>query len=506
MNSDSFFKLTHIPVQFFRALCAVAITLAIIGILKIFSWERFKKLESEVLKSDQGLKEINDLLKAEIVERKRSEEEAKINYDMQFTLNKLIHISLLNISLEEMFRQFIELVTSISWLVLQSKGSIFLVEDDPKILVMKAQTGLSLPVQEMCGRVPFGRCYCGRVAESGEILFSEQVDQRHENRYAGMPPHGHYCVPIISNDKKILGVINLYVQQGKIRTEKEKDFLVAIANLLAGIIERKWTDDSLKAAYIKIKETQAQLVQSEKLKAIGQLASGVAHEIRNPLGIIMQGVNYLKKKIPVNGKNDLEVVGAIKESIERADKIVNGILDFSRMTDLNLQLEDINSVLENSLNLIGNQLKLKNIEIVNQLNLKLPKVLVDKNKIEQVFINILMNSIQSMSAGGNIVVRSYSGQLDNKQIQASINADENFKVNDLVVTVEIIDTGIGISDENQKKIFDPFFTTKDPGSGTGLGLPISLNILKMHKSLIWIESQPGKGTKAGIVFKAIGGS
>ncbi len=501
LNNDSFFSFMHFPVQLLRAFCAVVIAWSILGILNIFSWEYLGELEKEVSEKNKDLQEANVLLRSEVDERKRREEETRKNFDMQITLNKLLVISLQDISLEKMLSQFIDSITAISWLVLESKGSIFLVENDSKTLIMKAQKGLSAQVQQMCSQVPFGRCYCGRAASSKEVLFSDAVDDRHENRYEGMPAHGHYCVPIISTDKKVLGVLNLYVQQGKSRNKSEKEFLIAIANLLAGIIQRKRSDDSLKEAYIKIQETQVQLIQSEKLKAIGQLASGVAHEIRNPLGIIMQGVGYLKKRIPADQKDDLEIVQAIKESIERADKIVNGILDFSRMTKLDLQPTDINFVLESSLNLIKNQFKLKDIEINKNLGQNLPKVLIDRNKIEQVFINILMNSMQAMPAGGNITIGSYVGKLNNNQIQSSGNENNDFTAGEDVVIVEFIDTGTGISEENKKKIFDPFFTTRDTGIGTGLGLSISLNILKMHKGLINIESQVGKGTKVSIIFK-----
>ncbi len=504
VNVDSFFLATHIPVQVFRALCAVVAAWAIIGILRIFKWESMERLQIKVTERTEELTAANALLKGEISERKQREEEIKRNYEMQGVLNKLLFVSLQDISLEEMLNQFIEQITSISWLALESKGSISLAEDDPGILVMKAQKGLAEPVKNMCGRVPFGRCYCGRAALSGEIIFSDHLDERHENRYEGMREHGHYCVPIISVNKKVLGVVNLYIQQGWHRDESEKEFLIAIANVLAGVIERKKTDESLKVAYTSLQETQGQLIQAEKMTAVGQLASGVAHEVRNPLGIILQGVNYLENRISAKEDDIVETLAMLKDSVNRADKIINGLLDFSRFTTLNLQPEEINSILESSLVLVKSQFKVEYIEIVRELKSDLPRVLADKNKLEQVFVNLFLNAIQAMPEGGKIIIRSYEKQLAEAKNGIGKLLRENFHAGEQVVIVELEDTGIGILEENMKKIFDPFFTTKGPKSGTGLGLSVSRNIIQMHKGLIYAESQVGKGSKITVVLKTSG--
>lgn len=501
VNVDSFFLAAHIPVQVFRALCAIAVAWGITGILKIFKWESIERLQIKVAERTQELTKTNELLKVEIAERGQREEEIRRNYEMQGVLNRLLFVSLQAISLEEMLNQFIEQITSISWLALESKGSISLVENDPGILVMKAQKGLSEPIKNMCGRVPFGRCYCGRAAQSGEIIFSDHLDVRHENRYEGMREHGHYCVPIISANKKILGVLNLYIQQGWHRDESERGFLIAMANVLAGVIERKKMDESLKAAYTRLQETQSQLIQAEKLTAVGELASGIAHEVRNPLGIILQGVNYLENRISAKEEDIVETLAMLKDSVNRADKIINGLLDFSRFTTLNLQPEEINPILESSLGLVKNQFKIENIEIARELKSDLSRVLADKNKLEQVFVNLFLNAIQSMPEGGRIIIRSYAKQVEEAKSGIGKLIKDNFPVGEQVIIVEFEDTGIGIPEENMKKIFDPFFTTKGPRKGTGLGLSVSRNILQMHKGLIYAESQVGKGSKITVVLK-----
>jgi len=255
----------------------------------------------------------------------------------------------------------------------------------------------------------------------------------------------------------------------------------------------------LKMAYDELKEMQDKLIQSEKLKAIGQLASGVAHEMRNPIGIIMQGVGYLEQIISPEAKEPRETLSIVKESTQRADRIVTSLLDFSRATRLELHPEYIDSVLESSLNLVKTELK--NIEVVREIQEDLPKVLVDKNKLTQVFINLFINAIHAMPEAGKLTIRSFVKQLEETRNSTDERSDDSFKVGEKVVVVEIEDTGMGISEENLKKIFDPFFTTKSQGKGTGLGLSVSRNIIIMHKGLIEVKSQVKKGTRVIITLR-----
>jgi signal transduction histidine kinase len=259
----------------------------------------------------------------------------------------------------------------------------------------------------------------------------------------------------------------------------------------------------LKIAYDELKEMQDKLIQSEKLKAIGQLASGVAHEMRNPLGIIMQGVAYLEQIISPEAKEPRETLSIVKESTQRADRIVTSLLDFSRATKLELHPEYIDFILESSLNLV--KTGLNNIKVVKEIQEGLPKVLVDKNKLTQVFINLFINAIHAMPEAGKLTIRSFVKQLEEARNSTGERLDDSFEAGEKVVVVEIEDTGMGISEENLKKIFDPFFTTKGPGKGTGLGLSVSRNIIIMHKGLIEVKSQVKKGTRVIITLRIFKG-
>ena len=267
------------------------------------------------------------------------------------------------------------------------------------------------------------------------------------------------------------------------------------------ITDLEKTEEALKSAYVKLRETQEDLIQIEKSNAIIQLAGGVAHEVKNPLAIIMQAGEYLKKNIHSKKKNVQDSINMIMSNIKRADSIINTLSDFVRGTELNLKLQDINPVIVRSLNLLKHRIKLGNIKIVKKIEKNLPKVLIDSAKIEQVFVNLFLNSTQAMPKGGELFLRVYAKNLENLQNRVGRRATDYFKLGEKAVVVEVEDTGIGISKENQRNIFTPFFTTKGPKGGAGLGLSVTKNIIDMHRGMIEVQSEENKGTKFIITLK-----
>jgi signal transduction histidine kinase len=259
----------------------------------------------------------------------------------------------------------------------------------------------------------------------------------------------------------------------------------------------------LKQTIKQLNETQDQLIQTEKLHAVGQLASGVAHEVRNPLEIIIQGINLLEEELVPNKDHIVKTLALLKDSVKRADKIIGLLVDFSKAGKLDLKLEDINSILDNSLNLVNAKFKFKNINVIKETKKGIPKVLIDKNKIEQVFVNAFLNAIQAMPEGGKLTirVRIYEKALEAMGNGIGRRGNDYFRVGEKAVIVEVEDTGVGIPADKLKRIFDPFYTTKGPSGGTGLGLYVSRNIINMHKGLMYIESQEGKGTKVSVILK-----
>ena len=287
----------------------------------------------------------------DITEKKKAEEEIQRHYQIQTVLNALLRISLIDISLEEQLELILEHIISIPWLALERKGGIFLVEDDPEVLVMKVQHGLATPLLNMCKRVPFGRCLCGRAALSGEVQFADRVDDRHENRYEGISPHGHYCVPILSAGK-VLGVINLYLREGHRRSEREEEFLLAVADVLAGIIERKRAEEELRQSYVQLQRTLEGTVNAlisaieigdpytaGHQRRVTHLACAIANEMGLPQeqieGLRMAGLIHDIGKISVPAQilsrpgplNDLEF-GLIKTHSQVGCDILNRTIEF----------------------------------------------------------------------------------------------------------------------------------------------------------------------------------
>lgn len=262
----------------------------------------------------------------------------------------------------------------------------------------------------------------------------------------------------------------------------------------------------LKAAYTKLKEAQQLLIQAEKMEAVGTMASGVAHEVKNPLGIILQGVNFLESKIDLGKKDVAEVFNIMKDNIKRADDIIRGLVDFTRVTKLNIESHDINIIVKSSLDLVRHKLKLGNIQVVTEEAEGLPEAMVDIGRIKQVFVNVFLNAIQAMPKGGKLFIRTHAVEL--KRLGEGVGRRESdyFKFGEKGIIVEIEDAGVGIPEENMKRIFDPFFSTKGPRGGAGLGLSVTKSIIDMHNGLIDIQSKEGKGTKVTITLKSIAGN
>lgn len=257
----------------------------------------------------------------------------------------------------------------------------------------------------------------------------------------------------------------------------------------------------LEKSLEQLKETQVQLIQAGKMEAIGRMASGVAHEVKNPLGIILQGINYLEGKAQAEDQGGRDVLQMMKDSVKRADGIVHALLDYSRAEGLKQERQDINAVIESAIELTRHRLKFLPIELVRELGKGLPKIFIDRGKIEQVFVNLFNNAFDAMPQGGKLYVRSFLSDRKAPEERVGNRKEDGFRVGEAILVVEVEDTGLGMDESTINKIFDPFFTTKDRSEGTGLGLSIARSILEMHNSLIRVESKKGKGTKFSILFK-----
>lgn len=240
----------------------------------------------------------------------------------------------------------------------------------------------------------------------------------------------------------------------------------------------------LEKAYKELQQLQAQLIHSEKMASLGQLAAGIAHEINNPLGGIVVYSHLLLEELPLDSPCRSKVEKIVKESI-RCKEIVKGLLDFARQTESKIELTDLNKLLEETLALFEKQVLFQNIKIRKYLSNRIPKINVDKSQLQQAFTNIILNAASAMEGVGNLDISTKLTLLEN-----SLTGLTDKKL----VEIEFTDTGCGIPSENLKRIFDPFFTTKPAGQGTGLGLAITYGIVKKHNGSIDVKSEVGKGS------------
>ena len=247
----------------------------------------------------------------------------------------------------------------------------------------------------------------------------------------------------------------------------------------------------LEKANRELQESQGQIIQSEKMFAVGQLASGVAHEINNPLGSILTYIKLAIKKLDnySSDSNILEIsqlkkyMATIEEEVNRCKGITRGLLDFSRVKEPEMNVVDINDILNNALELAEHQLSEQRIHLVKKFGSSTSKIVADSHQIQQVFINIILNALHAMSEGGILEITTR---------KRSKFAEIVFK-----------DSGCGIADEDLSRIFTPFFTTKKVGEGTGLGLSVAYGIIENHGGEIIVKSKTGKGTTVTIMLPVI---
>jgi two-component system NtrC family sensor kinase len=228
-------------------------------------------------------------------------------------------------------------------------------------------------------------------------------------------------------------------------------------------------------------ESENRLLQSEKQASVGRLAAGVAHEINNPLTGVLAYTHMLlrRKDLADDIRSDLTT---IVESTERVRKIVKGLLDFSRQTRLDREPSDVNRLIRSVIEAMENQALVKGVKITFNAGENLPMITLDRNQIQSVVINLIINALDATEPGDSINIYTATG------LSASDSGHKG-------IEITVADNGCGIPSENLDKLFDPFFTTKEVGQGTGLGLSVSFGIVQRHGGTIRVQSEVGKGTR-----------
>jgi PAS domain S-box-containing protein len=260
---------------------------------------------------------------------------------------------------------------------------------------------------------------------------------------------------------------------------------------------------ALRQSHEEAKAAQLQLVQAAKLESIGRLAAGVAHEVKNPLAVILFALDYLAETIPAPDSNMAVALTDAREAVMRADSVIRGLLDFSTATELSPTEQDVNAMLQRALQLVRYALTKAHIFVVEELERELPPAMLDRNKLEQVFVNLMINAVDAMPSGGTLVIRSRRERLMEVGPEVGVRKADRFRVGQSVIVVEIEDTGTGIDEKFHARLFDPFFTTKPPGKGTGLGLAVCKAIIALHGGTIRIANKEGGGVRATVVLQSV---
>lgn len=275
--------------------------------------------------------------------------------------------------------------------------------------------------------------------------------------------------------------------------------LFAVAPYISVSLSAGWFGE-VRRYRAELRTTQLQLIQAEKLESLGRLAAGVAHELKNPLMMLLTGVRVLATRVPAPDEAGKQVIVDMSDAIDRADRIIAGLLNYSRAGRLDAVPVDLNAVVEDSLHLVAHEITRARVTLVTRLGSSIPPVRLDFYKIEQVLVNVLTNAVHAAGPDGQICVTTALEKLTRGPHVGHRHTDR-YVPGEPAAVIQVEDSGPGVPEEHLSKIFDPFFTTKAVGQGTGLGLSVARQIVEMHGGTIEIANRPEGGARVTIILK-----
>ncbi len=307
----------------------------------------------------------------------------------------------------------------------------------------------------------------------------------------GWDAKSELCVAL-NDGERIIGIMDIESSTKNAFGQNDFMALESLAGILSSVISNadqyqrsqetvrqlQQTQQELQTRIEAQMEAERKLIQAEKLAAVGEMAAGIAHELNNPLTTVTGFTELVLDEIPDDSVFRVDLGLVLKEA-RRARDVVRRLLDFSRSSESERTRADLNELLDDVLSLTNHLMRISGVQLDVSLGNRLPWVIVDRNQMKQVFLNLFHNALQAMPNGGRLVIETGKRQRDGKKW----------------VTTTIADTGDGISEDDRERIFEPFFTTRSDEGGTGLGLSVTYGIVSDHGGEIDVESELGKGTK-----------
>jgi len=314
----------------------------------------------------------------------------------------------------------------------------------------------------------------GQVVLLRSPLYVRDVKREPRYKFSDLAAREGLCsllsVPLIYEGNPI-GVLNVYTGKPHAFPQEEVNILTALASLSAIAIEKA-------RLYERVMLVEDYVRKNEKLSLLGGLSAEVAHEIRNPMNVINMLIHSMERDMDPNDpkRRDVEI---IRRKVAQANQMVTQLLDITRSRDPLIEPVNINQLMEELLLLMRHRFSLKNIRVLTRFSEELPALPGDRLRLEQAFLNLIFNATEAMPEGGQLTVTT--------QINRSKNPDQSPRL-----AVAIRDSGIGISQEQQKRLFEPFFTLRP--MGVGLGLSVVQRVVKDHQGSVRVKSRPGKGS------------
>ncbi len=427
-----------------------------------------------------------------------SKERSKPRFELA-NLDEIAEIMILHPDLDQLLKMIVDKTCKL----MQVKTcSLMLVDAKEKVLKVKVARGIDEKINGQV-QVKIGEDISGWIARTGRPLLIKNIekDQRFRRRNKErFFTKSLLSVPLKINDK-LIGVLNVNNKaSGDIFTPQDLQLLCAVSNQLAIAIENhrlylklaafnRNLEEEIKHLSEKGAKTEEHLMRAQKLAVIGELGAEVAHELNSPLTTISSLTQFILKNMDEISSTVRDYLSRIEKESHRCQTILRNLLNFSRKGDGKMVSANVNHLIEETLPLIEHQFSGDNIVVKRNLDPDLPHIMADRDQVQQVFINLILNAAQAMPGGGTITIATSvtngcrsSGRGEWHHAQPS----ENF------VEIRFKDTGCGVAKKNLVKLFDPFFTTKD--QGTGLGLAISRTIVLKHRGRIEVVSKLRFGT------------